>query len=196
MNSDGTRIAVGAPGKDVGANANQGAAYVYLRSGSVWTLEQKITTLNGAVNDQLGSSEAEISADGTRLFVDASRKRVSGRRNQGSVYVFSRSGTNWTQENEFIAADGKANDNFGSSFQCSLDATRLAIGAPQNYSNYNTGPGAVYAYARTGTAWSLEQKITAPDGVIDDTFGGGVRMTGDGSRMKRSGRCMGRILSL
>jgi len=51
----GDTMVVGAPTADIGANAQQGAAYVFTRSGAVWTQQQKLTASDGAAGDISGT---------------------------------------------------------------------------------------------------------------------------------------------
>ena len=59
---DGDTAVIGAANDDIGANANQGSAYIFLRVGTIWTLKTKLTALDGAANDYFGCSVA-ISGD-------------------------------------------------------------------------------------------------------------------------------------
>ena len=55
---DGERALVGSLLDDVGANSDQGSAYVFLRSGVTWSQQQKLTAADGAANDGFGVSVA------------------------------------------------------------------------------------------------------------------------------------------
>jgi hypothetical protein len=174
FSSDGTRLVVGA----AGFNSFQGAAYVFSRSGTTWTQEQKLTASDGVAGDFLG--QVSMSPDGTRLAAGASSWGPSGSNNsQGAVYVFSRSGTTWTQEQEIIASDGVASDFFGNDISLSSSSTRLTIGADGVSGN----TGAVYVFSRSGTTWTQEQKLTASDGVALDNFGIRVSISSDSTRL-------------
>ena len=54
----GDTALVGAYGDDVGANSDQGSAYVFVRSGGSWSLQQQLTASGGAASDQFGYSVA------------------------------------------------------------------------------------------------------------------------------------------
>jgi hypothetical protein len=89
--------------------------------------------------------------------------------------VFSRDGTNWTQQARLTAADGEYGDRFGCSV-C-IDSNRLAVGA---FGNDQTAPdaGAVYVFTRSAPGWAQEDKLLADDGGTEDRFGAAVSISG------------------
>ncbi len=54
----GDTAIVGADDEDVGANGNQGAAYIFVRSGGVWKQQAKLTASDGAKEDYFGRNVA------------------------------------------------------------------------------------------------------------------------------------------
>ena len=72
-------------------NSNRGAAYVFVRSGGVWTQQQELTASDGAADDYFGGS---VSLSGDTAVIGAVGKN-SG---QGAAYMFVRSGGVWTQQ--------------------------------------------------------------------------------------------------
>jgi peptidoglycan hydrolase-like protein with peptidoglycan-binding domain len=169
ITSDGSRVAIGA----IAAGGGEGAVYVFSRSGTTWTLEQKLNASDGASDDALGP--VSISLDGTRIGVGAYTKNS----NQGAVYVFSRSGTTWTEEQKLTASDGATGDFFGIFVVLNSDASRIGIGA----TSANSGKGAVYVFSRSATTWTQEQKLTASDGTSGDNFGVSLSFSSDASRI-------------
>ena len=65
----------------------------------------------------------------------------------GSVYVFGRAAGTWTQQQELLAADGAANDSFGTTV--ALDGDTALIGAVGDNDN-GTGSGSAYVFTRIG----------------------------------------------
>ena len=86
----GDSALVGASGHAVGGNAYQGAAYVFVRSGSTWTQRAELTAADGAAWDNLGSS---VAISGDTALVGAPSHAVSGNSQQGAAYVFAGSGS-------------------------------------------------------------------------------------------------------
>ena len=84
----GDTALVGAYVDDVGANANQGSAYVFTRSGSTWTQQAQLTATGGAAGDSFGISVALGGGAGDTALVGASSDDVGANANQGSAWTF------------------------------------------------------------------------------------------------------------
>jgi Tol biopolymer transport system component len=169
----GETIVIGARGDDIGANADQGSAYVFVRNGMAWALEQKITASDGTAGDTLGRS---VAIAGDTIIAGAPGDNPGGGSFQGSAYVFARSGTAWTQQQKLFAVDGAANDSYGTSV--SLSGENALVGANQvDVSAANQG--AAYSYTRSGGSWTLRQKALAPDAAANDSFGSAVAVSGE-----------------
>ncbi len=171
---DGDTIAVTSPADDVGSNSSQGSTYVYVRTGTVWTQQQKLTASNGAVSDVFGRN---VSIAGNTLVVGAPGRNVGANPDQGSAYVFVRSGTIWSEQQILTAADGSQNDFFGDS--SAIEGDTVIIGAAEESTGVNTQQGSAYVFVRSGTTWTQQQKLTANDGAIFDFFGSSVALSGD-----------------
>jgi FG-GAP repeat/Bacterial Ig-like domain (group 1) len=168
----GDTLVVGAPHDDVSANFDQGSATVFVRSGGAWTQQQKLTASDGAANDRFGWS---VALAGDTLVVGAPFDDV-GASNQGSAYVFVRSGGVWTQQAKLTASDGAADDVFGDSVALAGDT--LVAGAPEDSLGGNHF-GSAYVFVRSGGVWTQQQKLTASDGGFGDRFGDSVALAGD-----------------
>ena len=165
----GQTAIVGAHCKFIGANFGQGAAYVFVQSGSGWTRQQRLMASDGAANDLFGTS---VALSGTTAFVGAPGKTVSGKANQGMVYVFVQSGTHWDEQKKFTASDGAANYEFGSSV--ALSGTTAVVGAW----HANSNQGAAYVFVQGGTGWEQQPKLVGSDGAAVSFFGSSVAMSG------------------
>src|SRR5262249_11932887 len=160
---------VGAYVDDVGANSDQGSAYVFTRSGSTWTQQQKLTANDGAANDQFGSA---VAVSGDTVAVGAYEDDVGGQADAGSAYVFVGSGTTWTQQAKLTANDGGGSNQFGSAVAVSGDT--VAVGANQDTVGGQVVSGSAYVFVRNGTTWTQQQKLTASDAASTDIFGSAV----------------------
>jgi sugar lactone lactonase YvrE len=158
----GNTAVIGAPGK----NNNQGAAYVFVRSGGEWTQQQKLTASDGTGNDWFGYS---VSVNGDTAVIGACFKNIS----QGAAYVFVRIGGVWTQQQELTASDDAANNWFG--WSVSVSGNTAVIGATANTSYQ----GAAYVFVSNAGAWTQQQELTASDGAASDQFGYSVSVSGD-----------------
>jgi hypothetical protein len=152
-----------------------GSAYVFVRSGTSWTQQAKLLASDGEWVDTFGSS---VAVDGDTVLVGAAGDDDSGN-SSGSAYVFVRNGTSWTQQIKLWAADGAADDNFGSSV--ALDGNAAVIGAYGDDAGDNdqySKSGSAYVFVRNGTSWSQQVKLLAPDGETEDVFGYSVAVSG------------------
>ena len=87
-------------------------------------LEQaKLTASDGVTGDRFGWS-VSLSSDGNVAVIGE-----YGDERRGSAYVFTRSGSSWTQQAKLTASDRAANDLFGWSVAISGDGITAMIGA-------------------------------------------------------------------
>jgi hypothetical protein len=141
----GTRVVVGSHAADVGGVSDTGAAYVYVRSGTTWTQEAKLTASDRAIGDLFGIF-VEFDSTATRLVVGANLGN-SPTANTGAIYIYTRSGTTWTQEVKLLSSDAAEGDNFGYAVSIDSTATRVAAGAfLADASGVLTNTGAVYIF--------------------------------------------------
>jgi len=131
----------------ISKNAYQGAAYVFVLSGGVWTQQQELTASDGAAGDGFGSS---VSMSGDLALIGAGGKTVNSQVSQGAAYVFALSGTTWTQQQELTASDGGVFDQFGNSV--SVSGNTVVIGAASKTINSQPNQGAAYVFAATQPA--------------------------------------------
>jgi hypothetical protein len=167
-------VAVGTPLDTVGPNQFQGSAYVFIRKGAVWTQQQKLTANDGKFSSEFGRS---IAISGETVLVGAPGDKIGANVDQGSAYVFTRGGAEWTLRQKLTAGDGAEFSDFGGSVAVS-DRT-LVAGAPGSAVGSNENQGAAYVFARAAAGWTLQQKLTANDGAADDAFGASVSVSGD-----------------
>ena len=168
---DGDTALVGAKW-DNDKGLRSGSAYVFVRSGTTWTQQAKLTASDGAFGDSFGRS---LSIDGDTALVGAWHDDDYGSRS-GSAYVFVRSGTTWTQQAKLNASDGAKDDWFG--YSVSVSGDTALVGA---YGDDDKGSvsGSAYVFLRSGTIWTQQAKLTASDGAFADFFGEAVSMDGD-----------------
>ena len=220
VSGDANTVAVGAPfesGGSRGVNGNQndnsmyaaGAVYVYTRQGQSWTQQAYVKASNPGLNDHFGSSVA-LSRDGNTMAVAAhweasAATGVNGNQNDdslpqaGAVYVFTRTGTTWTQQ-AYIKASNTGNaaqgdgDQFGFSLAVSGDGNTVAVGAitedsaaHQINGNQNDdtaqSAGAVYVFSRTGTTWTQQAYVKSANQDAGDLLGFSVALSFDGNTL-------------
>jgi hypothetical protein len=163
----GDTAVMGAWHKTVLGQATAGAAYVFVRSGTAWASQQKLSLASPAAADAFGTSVA-VSTD--TALVGAPGRDVGTAANAGTTYVFVRSGTAWSQQAALTAGDAAANDLFGTA--AALEADSAIVGAPFHAVGPAASAGVAYTFSRTGTAWSQTAEPTAGDaaaGIIAGT---------------------------
>ncbi|HKQ73371.1 MAG TPA: FG-GAP repeat protein [Blastocatellia bacterium] len=179
----GNTAVVGMPDDDIGANSNQGSAYIFVHGGGTsWYRVQKLTASDGAANDHFGSSVA-IYWD--FAVVGAPNADIGSRFDQGSAYVFARGGGFWREHQKLTASDGAVGDMFGASV--AMHGITTVVGAPyddvfgsagQGYT-FNQEQGSAYVFVSYYGDWVQEHRLDASDGAAYDHFGFSVAVHGD-----------------
>ncbi len=169
---DGDTVVIGADLDDDGGDAS-GSAYVFVRSGTVWTQQQKLTALDASPADQFAFS---VSISGDTIVVGASADDAPAV-NSGSAYVFVRSGTAWSQQARLTASDGAADDLFGTAV--AVSAETALVGARLADAPGAVDAGATYAFVRSGTSWTQQARLVATDATSRAAFGTSPALVGD-----------------
>ena len=192
--SNQTTITNGATASADNSSAESGAAYIYVREGETWSQQAYIKASNSNASDQFGYSVAlygDTLAVGARdedssqitITNGSSASADNSNADSGAVYIYTRSGTTWSQQAYIKAANSGAGDKFGS--QICLYGDTLAVAASSEDSNQTTitngatasgdnsrsDSGAVYIYTRSGTNWSQQAYIKTVNSDSGDLFG-------------------------
>jgi hypothetical protein len=171
LSGDGNTALVGGPSD----NTNVGAAWVFTRSGSTWTQQGSKLTGSGEISKgQFGTSVA-LSGDGKTALVGGSHDNVEA----GAAWVFTRSGSTWTQQGSKLTGAGESEEGgFGASVALSEDGSTALIGGPKDSGEL----GAAWVFTRTGETWSQQgSKLTGAGGVKKPEFGASVALSADGN---------------
>lgn len=196
---DGNTLAVGAPyessnttiidGNETNNDANDsGAAYVFSRLGSQWTQQAYIKASNTEAHDWFGSSLAV--ADEGNILAVAAKGTDAG----GSVYVFKRADSAWSQQAIVEASNAEVGDWFGESVSLSNDGNTMAVGAFLESSNATgingdendnsaSGSAAVYVFSRNTDSWTQEAYIKASNSKAGIAFGESIALAADGDTL-------------
>ncbi len=162
---------------------SSGAAYVFTRSGSTWSQQAYLKASNSEANYAFGRS---VAVSGDTIVIGAPTE-ASNALSSGAAYVFTRSGSTWSQQ-AYLKASNPGSDYFGSSVAVSGDTA--IIGAHQEDSNTTgvdgiqanesaTDSGAAYVFTRSGTTWSQQAYLKASNSEAGDFFGYSVAVSGD-----------------
>ncbi|MFN5365485.1 MAG: T9SS type A sorting domain-containing protein [Bacteroidota bacterium] len=176
VSADGNTAIIGAPGDD----GNKGAAWIYTRSGSSWTQQAKLVGTGAAGAAKQGTGVA-ISANGNTAVVGG----PADNSNAGAVWVFTRTGTTWTQQGGKLVGTGASGAaQQGINVAVSGDGNTIASGgfADRDYT------GAAWTFARYGSGWSqLGDKITGNDNTGSARQGASLSLSANGSRLLMGG---------
>lgn len=168
------RIVVGSENSDHAGLANAGAAYVFVRSESIWTQEAKLTASDAATLDLFGHS---IAVTGDTAIVGVHNDDNAGGQDAGSAYVFIRSNNVWTQQAKLTATDPGVGEYFGMSV--ALWGELAIIGARNDSHSGVPVAGSAYVFLRSGSNWVQQAKLTTSDPMDNDQFGNSVAALGD-----------------
>ncbi len=205
--ASGDTVVVGAYLEDsnaTGVNGNQadnsamdsGAAYVFARNGATWAQQAYLKASNAEAGDEFGFS---VSISGDTVVVGAHRESstsigLNGNQNDnnavnsGAAYVYTRSGTTWTQQAYIKASNTGPGDEFG--FSVAMSGDTVVVGAPFESSNAMgvdgnqsdnsaSGAGATYVFVRSGTTWGQQAYLKASNTDAGDLFGSSVGVSSD-----------------
>lgn len=204
---DGDTIAVSSVWEDSSAtgvnsgvyNTNSlqsGAAYVFVRSGTMWSQQAYIKASNTQEDDYFGAS-VSLSADTLVVGAIGEGSIATGsngdetnndKPRSGAAFVFVRNGTTWSQQAYLKASNPDIDDWFG--YAVGISGDTIVVGASGECSNA-TGingdqtnndtedAGAAYVFVRNGTTWSQQAYLKASNTEWNMIFGGDLAISGD-----------------
>ena len=167
----GDTILVGAHYDDE-AGADSGSAYVFVRSGTTWSQQAKLTPSDAAAGDMFGYA---VAINGDTAVVGAYGDDDGGSM-AGSAYVFTRDGSTWNQQAKLVPSDSEAGNAFG--YAVAIDGETILVGAHQPPVG-GSGVGAAYVFTWNGSTWNEQQKLEALGPTIGEQFGCAVSVAGD-----------------
>ncbi len=169
----GESVAISSDTVLIGASridGNAGCVFVYVRSGTTWTRQAKLTVSATPAGNYVGEV---VALRGDTALING--PYLSG--DAGSAYIFQRSGTTWTQKKKLIASDGATGDSFGTTL--ALSDRAALVGAVQKQIGLNVDQGRVYIFS--GSDWNTESTIDSPVGTTYGYFGSSIAV--DGKRL-------------
>ncbi|QDV50075.1 Calx-beta domain-containing protein [Gimesia fumaroli] len=156
---------------------NQGGAFVYVRnqqgtsddlSDDTWDYQATLLAPDAAYFDRFGWSVA-ISGDTAVVSAVTGQEGVP---NSGSVYVFTRTGTTWSFQQELTASDAVTDDFFGQ--VVAIEGDTIVVGSLRN----NAYTGAAYVFQRSNGVWSETTKLIPSDATTGQQFGSSIDIEG------------------
>jgi hypothetical protein len=154
-------------------NSFAGAAWVFTRSGGVWTQQAELFGTGATGNASQGASVA-LSGDGNTAIVGGNNDNSGA----GAAWVFIRSGGVWKQQGSKLVGTGTiGNAGQGLSVALSSDGNTAIVGG----SNDNSFAGAAWVFTRSSGVWSQQAKLvgTGADGNAQQGWSVGLSADGD-----------------
>lgn len=163
----GDTIIVGARGNDT-MGINAGAVYIYTRTASTWSFQQKLTASDAAAYDRFGACVAIYN---DTVLIGAYFQSHSGLSGAGAAYVFTRAASTWSQQQKLTDSEPNAGEFFGRAV--AITDQTIIVGSQYDVVDGNE-TGSAFSFTWDGTSWSNPQRITALDGAKWDNFGWSV----------------------
>jgi hypothetical protein len=175
LSADGNTAIVGGPDD----NTSTGAAWVYTRSGGVWTQQGPKLVGTGSVDHAFQGSSAALSADGNTAIVGGPGDDATT--GTGAVWVFTRSNGAWSQQGNKLVGTGAVGAAVqGHSVTLSADGNTAIVGGPGD--GATTGTGAIWVYTRSGGVWTQQGgKLVGTGAVGTANQGRSVALSSDGN---------------
>jgi hypothetical protein len=168
LSADGNTALIGGP-QD---NGNTGAAWVFTRSGGVWTQQGPKLTADDESGAGLFGESVALSHDGDTALIGGG----ADNNEVGAAWVFMRSGGVWTQQGPKLTADDESGTGlFGESVALSSLGNTALIGAPGNAG----GVGAAWVFSNSVAGWTQETELDGSGESGSGLFGVSVAMTSE-----------------
>lgn len=142
---DGNLMVVGYPDGTV-SGVTQGCAFVYLFVNGAWEFQALLTASDGVAGDIFGY---QVDMQGGSIAVSAPHATVSGHALAGKVYVYTVSGSLWTQQQIIPSPTPGATQEFGQAIK--LFANDLWCGNADG----------IGIFTRSGGVWTETQTLLA-----------------------------------
>lgn len=170
VSRDGNTAIVGGPGDD-----HVGAAWVFVRSGSVWTQQGDKLVGTGAIGDASQGASVSISGDGNTALLGA----PNDNNGTGAAWVFTRSGGVWAQQGDKLVGMGAVGmANQGRSVAISGDGNTAIVGGPGDDSNRGAG----WVFTRSGGVWTQQApKLVGTGAAGVASQGTSLALSGNGN---------------
>jgi hypothetical protein len=161
LSADGNTAIVG--GKS--DNGSTGAAWVFTRSGGVWTQQGAKLVGSGAVGTTSIQGSVALSADGNTAIMGG----WGDNGNVGAAWVFTRSGGVWTQQGTKLVGSGAVGDAAQAEFVAlSADGNTAILGGPVD----NFYIGAAWIFTRSGGVWTQQGAKLVGTGAVGTSYQG------------------------
>ncbi len=175
ISSDGNTIFIGASQATVGANSQQGAAYIYLKPASGWATTSnftaKLTASDGQASDLFAFCQNSVclSGDGNTVIAGAPQLNFANgtAAGPGKAYIFVKPASGWATTSNFdaeLTRNTGGPSAFGWSVALNSTGDEAAISAIPD-------AGSVYEYSKPSSGWATTSSF---DAVLNESQGGNL----------------------
>ncbi len=171
---NGDTAIIGEPEATASGIEGAGKAFVWSRSGGVWTRQTILTASDPQSYARFGIS---VGCSGDTALIGAAFASANGIPGAGQAYVATRSGATWTEQAILSASDKSTFSLFGSSV--SLSGNTAVVGAYLADPGGTGNAGAAYVFTSSGSAWTEVDMLSASDRDVYSYFGTSVSVSGD-----------------
>jgi hypothetical protein len=170
LSYDGNTAIVGG----FGDSGTTGGAWVFTRTGDVWTQQGTKLLGTGGVGSANQGISVSLSSDGNTAIVGGYADNVAA----GAAWVFTRSGGTWTQQGTKLVGTGAVGSAYqGCSVSLSSDGNMAIVGG---YGD-NALTGAAWVFTRRGGVWTQQGTKRVGTGAVGAANQGcSVSLSGDG----------------
>ncbi|MBI1826289.1 MAG: FG-GAP repeat protein [Planctomycetes bacterium] len=170
----GAVLVVGAPREDCTAGIDCGAAYIFRNVNNAWSMEQRLSRANAAINDRFGTS---VGVDGDWIVVGTPNRDCVAGPDCGEAYVYHNDGGSWHEAATLTALTPTARAKFGTAL--AIDGNVIVVGSPSESCDSGQGCGAGYVFRFDGQNWISDGAITPSDRSASQSFGTSVAIYED-----------------
>ena len=156
VNSDGTRIAIGASRY---TSSNTGRVQVFTYNGTAWTqYGNDMASSVSETTEEFGRT-VKFNENGTRIVISSPNKDTTNT-DAGIIVVYEDQSGTWTQIGSALSGRDIADDHFGFYVDMTDDGNTI-LGGSREYNNFDSY---TRFYSWNGTDWDTLQTIDAPAG--------------------------------
>ncbi len=164
----GNTIVVGVPLTDIGGDKDQGAVYVFERSGDNWEKQVKLTANGGRAANALGMS---VGISGDTIIAGApgvdNKPDDNVPQAHGAAYIFTRENENWAEKQK-LTEGGEMKGSFGQ--HVAIDNKTAVVTSATSALH----PDYVHVFSDDGTGWKQEERVPVKGSVGDKQLSFGV----------------------
>ncbi len=169
LSSDGNTALIGGSHD----NARLGAAWVFTRSGSIWTQQGEKLVPTGEIGEGFFGASVALSSDGNTALIGGPEDHLG----KGAAWIFTRTGESWSQPGEKLTGSGAVGEaNFGSGVALSANGQIALVGG-----FHGDKVGAAWVFTGSGATWTQQgERFGGGEEVGHGEFGFGVALSSDG----------------